>query len=105
MFRQNEGGFCRILRGARNLCGARLRDNHLCNRCGTIPRSRAVVEVLNTVAPEWRSGFVHECSRGADHNARKYPNYSYSYSYVEREPGAAPGMRQPVAWRWQQRSR
>jgi hypothetical protein len=38
-----------------------LRDFYLCTRCGTIPRQRATVEVLNLVRPGMeRSGVTRE---------------------------------------------
>ena len=84
MFLRNEG-FCCICEAPATFVARDpwLRDHYLCECCGTIPRSRAVVEVLNSVAPVWRSGLVHECSPGADHIALKCPNYSYSFFYED----------------------
>jgi SAM-dependent methyltransferase len=40
------------------------RDHLRCDRCGSIPRERAVALVLRSVAHDWRNMRVHECSPG-----------------------------------------
>ena len=89
VFLQNEG-FCCICEASTTFVarGPWLRDQYLCGRCGTIPRARAVVEILNYVAPGWRSGAVHESSPVTDHLARKCPNYSFSFFYGDVPLGA-----------------
>lgn len=83
-------GFCCICEAGTHFVarGPWLRDQYVCERCGTIPRARAVVEVLNAVVPDWRRGAVHESSPGADHIARKCPGYSYSFFHEGIPPGA-----------------
>ena len=44
--------------------GEWLRDQYLCQRCGSIPRWRALMYVLAETYPEWRSLSIHECSPG-----------------------------------------
>lgn len=39
-----------------------LRDAYQCMRCGSIPRQRALMEVLDEMAPEWRQLRIHESS-------------------------------------------
>ena len=39
-----------------------LRDSYQCLRCGSIPRQRAFMEVLEQVAPQWRDLRIHESS-------------------------------------------
>jgi SAM-dependent methyltransferase len=39
-----------------------LRDSYACLRCGSIPRQRAFMEVLEQVAPGWRDLRIHESS-------------------------------------------
>jgi SAM-dependent methyltransferase len=39
-----------------------LRDSYQCLRCGSIPRQRAFMEVLEQVAPQWRELRIHESS-------------------------------------------
>lgn len=45
-----------------------LRDNYLCVNCGSLPRERALMEVVQRYYPEWRHLTIHETSpaqRGA----------------------------------------
>jgi hypothetical protein len=42
-----------------------LRDHYRCDRCGTIPQNRALVNALNCFAPNWRDAALHESSPGA----------------------------------------
>ncbi|HEY0008668.1 MAG TPA: class I SAM-dependent methyltransferase [Tepidisphaeraceae bacterium] len=44
--------------------GEWLRDHYKCTRCGSIPRFRAIIELLNTHFPEWRKMRIHESSPG-----------------------------------------
>src|SRR4029079_5058384 len=39
-----------------------LRDTYQCMRCGSIPRQRALMQVLDEVASEWRELRIHESS-------------------------------------------
>jgi SAM-dependent methyltransferase len=68
--------------------GEWLRDQYLCQGCGTIPRNRALVHVLNIVAPNWRDGDVHESSPGSRHLADKCERYSYSFFFEDTAPGS-----------------
>jgi SAM-dependent methyltransferase len=62
-----------------------LRDFYLCSRCGTAPRQRAVVEVLNAIEPQWQTLSIHESSPCIDYFAEKCPRYTCSY-YFEDVP-------------------
>src|SRR5438105_4982633 len=42
-----------------------LRDKYLCSDCGSIPRQRALIKVLNDHFPEWRQLRLHESSPGS----------------------------------------
>lgn len=45
-----------------------LRDHYVCRRCGSIPRERALMHVLDTWFPQWQEMSIHESSpvrRGA----------------------------------------
>jgi hypothetical protein len=44
--------------------GPWLRDQYLCTRCGSIPRHRALIRVLNDHFPGWRELRIHESSPG-----------------------------------------
>jgi SAM-dependent methyltransferase len=58
-----------------------LRDHYLCKRCGSIPRQRALVEVLNFIRPGWRSLEIHESSPTMRFFAEQAPTYSCSFFY------------------------
>jgi SAM-dependent methyltransferase len=56
-------GCCPICGGAEFVeHGAWLRDQLLCIDCGSLPRERALMLVLNSVAPDWRKLRIHESS-------------------------------------------
>jgi SAM-dependent methyltransferase len=56
-----------------------LRDNYICSNCGSIPRERALMYVIEKFYPQWRQLSVHESSpanRGASVKLKKYcPKY------------------------------
>jgi SAM-dependent methyltransferase len=58
-----------------------LRDHYVCGRCGTIPRVRALVHVLNIVVPNWRQSKMHESSPGSRYFADRCAGYSHSYFF------------------------
>lgn len=41
-----------------------LRDHFLCESCGSIPRERALMHVLEQFYPDWRNLIIHESSPG-----------------------------------------
>jgi len=58
-----------------------LRDHYVCERCGTIPRQRAVVEVLNLFRPNWRTLTIHESSPSMRFFAEQARGYSCSFFF------------------------
>jgi len=62
-----------------------LRDFYVCVRCGTCPRQRAVVEVLNLVAPKWKRMTIHESSPCIQFFAKRCSRYTFSH-YFEGVP-------------------
>ena len=42
-----------------------LRDHFICSNCGSIPRERALIYVIETFFPGWRDAVIHESSPGA----------------------------------------
>lgn len=63
-----------------------LRDGYLCNRCGTKPRNRALVNALNRFSPEWKEQKLHESSPGgvlSDFLSKSCKNYSASHYYED----------------------
>jgi SAM-dependent methyltransferase len=61
--------------------GPWLRDQYKCAACHTIPRQRAVVEVLNLVRPDWRMLTIHESSPSLWFFREQCENYSFSYFF------------------------
>ena len=68
-----------------------LRDNFYCNNCGSIPRERALMHVIESYYPGWKDLNIHESSpepRGASLKLKKYcKNYISSQYYNDSEPG------------------
>lgn len=70
--------------------GAWLRDQLKCSRCGSIPRWRALIHVLNEFAPAWRQLTIHESSPGGAASAKLKSagrNYVPSYFFPDVAPG------------------
>lgn len=67
------------------------RDHYLCSSCGSIPRERALMLVIDTYFPNWRNLIVHEsspCNRGASKRlAQECFHYVPSQYFPDREPG------------------
>jgi SAM-dependent methyltransferase len=67
-----------------------LRDNYRCLRCKSIPRFRAIIEVLETHFPDWRTFTIHESSPGGASSymlARECANLIASHYYPDIPPG------------------
>lgn len=41
-----------------------LRDHFFCTKCGSIPRERALMRVIESFFPDWRNKVIHESSPG-----------------------------------------
>jgi hypothetical protein len=71
--------------------GAWLRDHFTCTHCGSIPRERALMAVIEMYFPQWRSCTIHESSptpRGTSLRLqRECPQYIASQYF----PGITPG--------------
>lgn len=66
------------------------RDHYVCEKCGSLPRQRALMIVLESLYPNWRDADVYEASPSgptSDRVSRECPKYLASYCY----PGVAPG--------------
>lgn len=68
-----------------------LRDHYLCTSCGSIPRERALMEVIKTQYPNWASAVIHESSpgnRGASVRLRdECENYLPSQYFLDSRAG------------------
>lgn len=73
-----------------------LRDHFICTQCGSVPRERALMHVIKTYYPDYKSLTIHESSPsscGASLRLKEVcPQYSCSYYY----PDVAPGEFHPV---------
>ena len=70
--------------------GPWLRDQLLCSRCGSIPRFRALVHVLQTRFPNWREIRIHESSpggRASEKLARECRQYTPTHFFPNVEAG------------------
>jgi len=68
------------------------RDNLFCNRCGSIPRERALMYVVKNFFPNYKSLIIHETSpvnRGA---SLKLKNECVSYSASQYDPELSHGQ-------------
>jgi hypothetical protein len=69
-----------------------LRDHYLCTNCGSIPRERALMAVVETYFPQWRGLTIHESSpvdRGASKRIRQEcANYIPSQFFPDAKPGS-----------------
>lgn len=68
-----------------------LRDYYVCNRCGSIPRERALMFCIERYYPNWRELHVHESSpapRGASEKLRSCcAHYLPSHFFPDLSPG------------------
>lgn len=68
------------------------RDHYLCSNCGSIPRERAIMQVINTYFPNWGNLTIHESSpvyRGATVRlAQECQNYIPSQYFPGHKSGS-----------------
>jgi Methyltransferase domain len=80
-------GFCQICEKEVIFCSTHewLRDHFLCSNCGSIPRERALMQVIKTYYPNYRDLKIHESSPGGRGASVKLKsecrNYSASHFY------------------------
>jgi SAM-dependent methyltransferase len=71
-----------------------LRDHYICEQCKSIPRQRALVEVLNIFRPNWRSLTIHESLPSMRFFLEQCNDYSHSFFYEDVPTGSCKdGMR------------
>ncbi len=82
MFAGNEG-YCPICSSGTIFIvqGEWLRDQYICQRCGSIPRQRALVELLKQVRPDWKTAAIHESSPCLKGFERQCAAYTYSHFF------------------------
>jgi hypothetical protein len=68
------------------------RDFLICPHCQSVPRERALMDVLKRYRPGYRNLVIHESSPGgrgvSTRLARECRNYSYSHFFPDTPPGA-----------------
>lgn len=68
-----------------------LRDHFVCSKCGSIPRERALMQVIEQLYPNWRDLTIHESSpgnRGASIRLKnECKNYISSQYFPNKELG------------------
>ncbi len=87
---ETNAGYCAICMKEATFVveGPWLRDQYKCRGCHTIPRQRAVIEVLNLVRPEWRTLLIHESSPSLWFLRDQCRGYSFSYFFEDVPRGA-----------------
>ena len=89
-FHLANSGYCSICMGQTRFVAENewLREYYYCEQCRSIPRQRAVVEVLDSLRPAWRFLKIHESSPSMQFFAEQARNYSCSYFYDDVPIGA-----------------
>jgi SAM-dependent methyltransferase len=84
IFLANDG-YCPVCMGATRFVARNqwLRDYYLCERCKSLPRQRALIEVLNLLRPDWRPLWIHESSPSLDFFADQCRHYSHSFFFED----------------------
>ena len=68
-----------------------LRDHFLCVHCGSIPRERALMVVLESTFPDWRHRVIHESSPATRGASRRLAEEGAHYIPSQFFPGHTPG--------------
>lgn len=88
MFLENDG-YCSICMQVSRFESLEpwLRDHYICTRCRSIPRRRALVEVLNFVQPDWRRLVIHESSPSLIVIGEQATDVTFSFFFEDVKPG------------------
>ncbi|MFZ5830698.1 MAG: methyltransferase domain-containing protein [Planctomycetota bacterium] len=68
-----------------------LRDHFACSNCGSIPRERALMAVIESYFPNWRELVIHESSPGNRGASLRLRQQCAGYIPSQFFPGEAPG--------------
>lgn len=68
-----------------------LRDHFLCTKCGSIPRERALMQVIEQFYPGWRNLTIHETSPGNRGASVRLAQECKTYIPSQFFPGQKPG--------------
>jgi SAM-dependent methyltransferase len=72
--------------------GSGFRDLYLCDKCGSLPRERALMRVIETFYPAWQELTIHETSpaaRGASARIAKESKHYIPSQYFPDTPGGS----------------
>lgn len=85
-----NAGYCTWCESDTNFIahGDWLRDQYICERCGSLPRQRALLAVLDMVRPDWQELAIHESSPANDRIPMRCRNYSSSHFFEGIDPGS-----------------
>ncbi len=72
-----------------------LRDHLLCSNCGSIPRERALMQVIKTRCPDYRESKIHESSPGGRGVSARLKNEVRNYSSSHYYPHLPLGQYHP----------
>lgn len=85
----SHDGYCPICEAPARFVAeqAWLRDHYRCAACGSIPRQRALVHLLNVLRPGWKMADIHESSPSLWFFRDHCLHYSFSYFFEDVAPG------------------
>jgi len=66
-----------------------LRDHYKCSKCTSIPRERALMDMINKNYPNWKSAVIHESSPGVTGVSPRLRNEAKNYissQYLPKVP-------------------
>ncbi|MFO7673904.1 MAG: glycoside hydrolase family 99-like domain-containing protein [Lutibacter sp.] len=64
-----------------------LRDFYRCEKCKSLPRDRAIINVLDTYCPSWKDWKMHESSPSNNYFSKLSKNYSFSHFFPNQKLG------------------
>jgi SAM-dependent methyltransferase len=86
-------GYCPVCASPTRFVARHLwfRDHYRCDKCGSIPRQRALMLVLEDLYPGWPTLSIHEsspCGPSSDRLARECPKYLATHCFPGVERGS-----------------
>jgi SAM-dependent methyltransferase len=89
----SNGGYCNNCDQNVMFCSSNswLRDFYACSKCGSVPRERAIIRVIEAELPDWRSLKIHESSPAARGASYKLKRLCADYTETQYFPQSAPG--------------
>ena len=93
-----HNGFCPICERTVTFSSSEqwFRDHLFCSGCGSIPRERALMKVINDFYPNYRNLSIHESSPGRRGASIKLLNECKGYTTSQYFPDVTPGLNHPL---------